>query len=198
MTESVFKDLNPPYDIIVADPPWFYNNRRQDGTRFGRGAWGHYNLMTQKDIKALPIHEITNSDALLFLWATFPKLEQALDVIKAWGFCYKTVGFFWVKTVRNSLYSVGLQATFPHAGVLPKFGTGYYTKSNPEVCLLAAKGKAMKPVTDFVSNLIVSPIGKHSEKPSEMQYRIDAMYPNLRKVELFARRQYKSWDTWGK
>lgn len=85
------------YAVIYADPPWGYSNK---GTR--AAADKHYSTMTIEEIKALPVADIAAADCVLFLWATFPMLPEALEVIKAWGFRYKTLGFLWVKLNRGS------------------------------------------------------------------------------------------------
>ena len=138
------------------------------------------------------------SDALLFLWATFPKLLMAVEVMEAWGFRYSTVGFVWIKSNKGAPTPMpSLKSEFPMPPARPFFGTGYYAKSNTEVCLLGVKGKALKPATDHASQLIISPLRAHSQKPDEVQFRIEAMYPNTKKLEMFARRERPGWDHHG-
>jgi N6-adenosine-specific RNA methylase IME4 len=139
--------------------------------------------MSTDEICALPVREIAAPDCSLFLWATWPLLPDALRVIEAWGFEYLTIGFDWVKTNSDG------------TGVF--FGTGYYAKSNTEPCLLARRGKAMKPAVDDVSSVIVSPRREHSRKPEAVRTRISRMYPTARKVELFCRESAEGWETWG-
>ena len=105
------------YNIIYADPPWRYDDRGAPG-----GAERHYQTMTIEDIKALPVNEISADNAILFIWVTFPLLQEGLDTIKAWGFEYKTIGFNWVKHNKKSL------SWF--------IGSGNYTRSNSEICLI--------------------------------------------------------------
>lgn len=174
------------YQVIYCDPPWFYNQRishENRKTKFASGASGHYPVMTTDDICALKVGEIAAKSSMLFMWATSPLLPDAFRVIKAWGFQYCTVAFTWVKLneLERSIF----------------FGVGYYTKSNAEVCLLARKGKAIKPAIDTVSQVIVAPKMEHSRKPDEIRRRIEQMYPSHSKVELFARRQMPGWDVWG-
>lgn len=171
------------YSVILADPPWLYNRRANRNTRFRGGADAHYPMMSTAEIAALPVADLAAPDAVLFLWATFPRLQESLDVIKGWGFTYKTIGFTWCKlnTVSGT----------------PFFGVGYYSKSNAEPCLLATRGKTLKPAVDTVSSLILSPRMEHSRKPDEVHHRIEQMYPDARKIELFARRQHPGWDVWG-
>lgn len=172
------------YSIILADPPWKYNSRANHKTRFRGGACGHYNLMTTQEIGNLPIGKLADSNGcILLLWATFPMIEDALAVIRQWGFTYKTVGFTWCKLNPVSF--------------TPFFGVGFYTKSNAEVCLLATKGKVLKPMVNTVSSLILSPRREHSRKPDEVYERIEQMYPSAKKLELFARHKRLGWDSWG-
>lgn len=174
--------IKSKYSIIYADPPWFYNGGRTKNHKFNCGARGHYPVMSFEDIYKLPVQNITNENAALFLWCTFPRLKEGIQTIKSWGFEYKTGGFTWVKTNKNNNN--------------PFFGVGYYTKSNAEICLLGIKGK-MKPVSNKVSSVIVSPIQKHSEKPNEARTRIVKLFGDLPRIELFAREETMGWDCWG-
>jgi len=171
------------YQIIYADPPWKYNSRANHKTRFRGGACGHYNLMTMDEIKALPVRQIAADDAVLFLWVTFPYLKEQIEVFEAWGFVYKTVGFTWIKLNPKNL------------GIF--FGVGYYTKSNAELCLLGTKGKVLRPATNCVSSVIVTPRQEHSRKPCRVREMIDVLYPRQSKVELFARQKVEGWSCWG-
>lgn len=169
------------YKIIYADPPWAYRDKRKGSLG---GATNHYPTMSIADIKALRVSEIAADDCFLFLWATFPNLPEALEVIKAWGFKYKTLGFSWVKTNKKS--------------GTPFFGIGYYTKSNCEVCLLAVKGKP-KVCDNTVSSVLIAPRAEHSKKPGEVRMRIEKLCGGgqLSKIELFAREATQGWDVWG-
>jgi len=171
------------HQVIYADPPWAYNQRAETDS-FRGGAMRHYNTMPTADICALPIEKLCASPAMLFMRATFPLLPDALRVIEAWGFTYCTVAFTWVKLNPND------------GGVF--FGVGHYTKSNAEICLLARRGKkALTPAVNTVSQVIVSPRMEHSRKPDEARRRIEQLYPNCSRLELFARRQSPGWDVWG-
>ena len=171
------------YEVVYADPPWAYN-QRADTDSFRGGAMRHYSTMSTPEICALPIAELAAKNAMLFLWATFPCLPDAMQVIEAWGFEYCTCAFTWVKLNPKSNS--------------PFFGVGYYTKSNAEICLLARRGKtALKPAVNTESQIIISPRMEHSRKPDEARQRIERMYPGCSRVELFARRQSPGWDVWG-
>lgn len=169
------------YSIIYADPPWGYQNR---GTR--AAASKHYGTMTVEEIKKMGVGDagggIANSDCALFMWATFPMLREALEVIEAWGFTYKTIAFNWVKQNKTG------------AGLF--WGLGNWTRSNSEICLLAVKGKP-KRVSASVHSVILSPVQQHSRKPAEARDRIVELMGDLPRIELFARETAPGWDSWG-
>lgn len=175
------------YDVIYADPPWFYNQRMNGHTRFGCGA--KYSLMKTDEICALPVADLAKSSAILFMWATCPLLPDALKVVSAWGFEYKTVGFTWIKLNQMKL--------------TPRFGPGYYSKANAELCLLATRGGILKPATNSISSVVMTPLGEHSRKPDTVRHRIELMYPDAQRIELFARpieslySPFDGWHTWG-
>ena len=172
---------NNKYNIIYADPPWSYP--KTGGIKSSRGAAKqHYATMSLDEIKALPVDSIAGDNCALFLWATFPQIEQALEVIKAWGFEYFGAGFVWVK--RN-----------PKTGK-DAFGMGYWTRANPEVCFLAFKGK-MKPQRRDMRQLVYAAASRHSEKPHEVREKIVALCGDLPRIELFARQHTDGWDVWG-
>lgn len=187
---------NQKYQIIYADPPWKYNSRANHKTKFRGGAEGHYPLMTMEQIKALPVPEIADNNCALFMWCTFPYLDEQIKLFKHWGFDYKTVGFDWVKTnPKNNT---------------PFFGVGYYTKSNAEVCLLGIKGK-IKPISNKVSSIVVdydykrdfetiqviSPRREHSRKPDIVKHKIVELFGDLPRIELFCRDKENGWGAWG-
>ena len=165
------------YSIIYADPPWKYRQKSLSGA-----AEHHYRTMDIEDICNLPISTITAKDSVLFLWATFPMLPEALHVIKAWGFHYKTIGFVWLKKNRKS------DSWF--------YGLGFWTRGNCEVCLLATKGHPKRKAAS-VHQLIISPIEAHSKKPDSTREKIIALVGDLPRIELFARQRTPGWDVWG-
>lgn len=170
------------YNIIYSDPCWAYNARNNTGTKFGMGVDGHYKTMTIEQISELPIDKLASDNCAMFMWCTFPYLDKQIELFKKWGFTYKTVGFTWVKTNPKNLK--------------PFFGVGYYTKSNAEVCLLGIKGK-MKPISNKVSSVIISPRREHSRKPDEARERIVELFGDIPRIEMFARQQTPGWDTFG-
>lgn len=139
--------------------------------------------MTLENIKNLPVSQIADETSVLLMWVTFPMLQEGLEVMKAWGFKYKTLGFSWIKTNKNGT---------------PFFGIGYYAKSNCEVCLMGVKGKAHSLViSNKISSVIIHNRTKHSEKPSIVRDKIVELFGDIPRVELFARTKTKGWDVWG-
>ena len=170
---------NKKYGVIYADPPWYFRSYSRKGE--GRNANQHYGCMSITDICSLPISTISDTNSVLLIWVVDPLLEQAFRVINAWGFTYKTVAFTWAKTnTKNLGFSMGL---------------GYWTRSNPEMCLLATKGKP-KRVSKSVKQLVVSERREHSRKPDEMYTYIEQLL-NGPYIELFARSTREGWDSWG-
>jgi N6-adenosine-specific RNA methylase IME4 len=174
--------LPKKYNILYCDPPWSYRDKRDKHPRLCGGASKHYPTMSIGDIKALPVADIAADDCILFLWVTFPNLQEGLDVIKAWGFKYKTLGFSWIKTNKKS--------------GTPFFGIGFYTKSNCEVCLIATKGKP-KIVDNSISSVIIAPREEHSKKPSIIRDKIVKLCGDLPRLEMFARQAADGWDFYG-
>ena len=165
------------YDIIYADPPWMYNDRRCNGA-----CENHYETMKIKDICDLPVKNLCSDNCVLFLWTTYPMLQEAFKLIESWGFKYKTIGFQWIKQNKSG------NGYF--------FGLGRWTRGNSECCLIATKGKP-KRINNSVSQLIVSPIQSHSKKPDETRKKIVELMGDLSRIELFARQSTKGWDVWG-
>lgn len=178
------------YKIIYADPAWSYDDKSLNRG----GAERHYRTMSIEDIKALPINDIADEDSILFMWATFPKLQEGLDTIKAWGFEFKTLAFVWVKTNKRTNNE---QLSFLPSDSFDSFwGMGRWTRSNAEICLLGVKGKPQRLNAD-VHSVIYAPIDKHSKKPKETRERIIRLIGDLPRVELFARQKSEGWDIWG-
>ncbi len=165
------------YSVIYADPPWRYNTRANQDTKFGGGAMGSYETLSYVDLAELPMKNIMANNCVLFMWCTFPYLKQQIAVAEAWGFKYKTVAFTWMKTNKKD--------------GKPFFGVGYYSKSNAEVCLLFTKGK-IPPRSNSVSSAIIAPRLRHSAKPFEVLRRIHKMYGHHTVIELFARPSQES------
>lgn len=169
------------YNIIYADPPWSYRTWSTRGQNRSV-AVNHYPTMKLSDICTLPVGDIADRDCVLFLWATYPNLREALTVIDAWGFEYKTVAFTWVKRNKKP----------------PGFfvGLGYWTRANAEICLLATRGKP-KRISKSVRQIIDTPLEHHSKKPDVARRRIVELLGDLPRIELFARECFDGWDVFG-
>ena len=170
------------YGVIYADPPWHFRNWSAKGT--GRNAISHYDCLDFKALSALPISDLAADDCVLFLWATDPLLPRALELIAAWGFEYKTVGFYWIKLNTAAKHDADFFT-----------GLGYWTRANPEQCLLATRGKPPRKAKD-VRRLMVGRRREHSRKPDEIRERIERLVAGPY-LELFARETKPGWDCWG-
>lgn len=176
---------NKKYHIIYADPPWEY--KQSGSTTNSRGmAKQHYPTMSTEEICSLPVREICTDNAICFMWATFPNIGEALKVMKAWGFEYKTAAFVWVKKNKKSWTNF--------------WGMGAYTRANAEVCLLGisknTKAKQMVKRHD-IHQIIEAPIEQHSKKPDIVRDKIVQLLGDLPRIELFARQRTPGWDVWG-
>ena len=138
--------------------------------------------MSADDICSLPVADIAAANSVLFLWITFPNLQESFRVIKLWCFEYRTVAFVWVKRNKKAM------SWF--------MGLGYWTRANAEICLLATRGKP-KRISKSVRQIIDSPIERHSKKPDETRERIIELMGDLPRIELFARQKTDGWDVWG-
>lgn len=177
------------FNIILADPPWRFRNwsmkeLAQRGEKWARkNGRSPYPVMTTEDICRFQVIDHAARDTLLFLWTTGPKLEDAFKVINAWGFVYVGFGFNWLKLNPSS---VGF-----------KLGLGYHSRCNIEPCLLAKRGRGLRRVDNSVPETIIAPLGEHSEKPPEVRTRIERLYGDVPRLELFARQRAKGWSAWG-
>lgn len=172
------------YDVILADPPWKFeywvpDQGKKDGSR---AAEAHYPVMTTPEICGLPIAQLGEENSILFLWGVWPRLRDIFDVMEAWNYEYKTIGFVWVKAKKSG---------FGHF-----MGMGYYTRSNTEPCFIGVRGSMPVEAHD-VLQLIYYPVKRHSQKPDGQYNKIERLYPNKRYLELFARNKREGWDSWG-
>lgn len=198
-----------PFGCILADPPWRFEtfsakgrDRCPDDTLSPTAKRNlqrqnkpekHYATMTLDEIKALDVAQVAARDCVLFMWAVDPLLPQAFDVGAAWGFKYKTVGFVWAKE-RRITSSRGDAFDHPDEKRFP-MGTGYWTRANPEMCLLFTRG-APKRVSASVRKLLIAPRREHSRKPDEQYERIEQLVDGPY-LEMFARTARPGWTAWG-
>ena len=178
------------YDIIYADPPWDYGGKMQydksnikdENLGFKRkvfisAADFKYPTLKLRELKELRVDLISADDCILFMWTTGPQLANSIELGEAWGFEYKTMAFVWDKQIHNP---------------------GRYTLSQTEFVLAFKKGRIPSPRgARNIRQLVSVHRGKHSEKPEAVIEGITKMFPNQKKIELFARRNYIGWDNWG-
>ena len=179
---------NKQYNVIYADPPWSYYNdsdATEDCTTNKGLKRPPYPVLGSKTIKSIPVNKIAAENSILFLWTTDYHLQKSLEVMEAWGFTYKTMGFVWSKKNKN-----GSQVCFMGA---------YTLKSGVELCLLGTKGKDANKLTkkNNIRAYLESPREKHSKKPDEIRNRIVELCGDVPRIELFAREKHEGWDFWG-
>ena len=161
------------YRVIYADPPWSYGNTQPDYHPEQRD---HYPVMSLSDICKLPVSDMSENDAVLFLWVTSPILEYSFKVIKAWGFTYKA-SFVWDKIKHNM---------------------GHYNSVRHEFLLICVKGSCQPDERKLFDSVVSVERTEHSKKPDEFRKIIDTIYPIGKRVEMFARgKSEKGWDRWG-
>jgi N6-adenosine-specific RNA methylase IME4 len=180
MIYTDFNDIRSKYQVIYADPPWSYS------------AWAKhkhvavankYQVMSIQELKNLPVAEISEADSILLMWATYPNLPEALDLMKTWGYKYRTVAFTWVKqNIKSDSIFLGL---------------GHYTRGNAEIVLLGKRGKGIPIQDSGVSQIIISRRREHSRKPDEARSKIESLFGEVSRIELFGRVECNGWDVWG-
>jgi len=164
------------FNIIYADPPWEY----YDGGNKNQSQ--HYDTYTVQELYDVPIKDLEADNCILFLWVTFPILDQVFGLIEHWGFKYSTVGFVYIKSKKDG------------AGFF--FGLGNWTRSNVELCLIATKGSIERKDAS-ISQIIYEPVGEHSEKPEIVKEKIVQLVGDLPRIELFARKETLGWTYHG-
>ena len=162
--------MDKKYQVIYADPPWRYDFSKSDSRKIEN----QYPTMGIEEICNMKIP--ADDNAVLYLWATAPKLEEALMVMKAWGFKYRSQAI-WFKE---------------------KIGMGYWFRNQHELLLVGVKGKFSPPSASMrIGSVIKEKRGIHSKKPDCVRNHIAFWYPNANRLELFARNNYSGWDVWG-
>lgn len=174
---QAFPGLTPlRYSLIMADPPWTFTLRSAKGEK--KAAQAHYDCMTISEIMMLPVNHLAAPDCVLWLWATNPMLPQAFEVMRSWGFKFKTAGH-WVKRT-------------PHGKLA--FGTGYVLRSAGEPFLIGTIGRPK--TSKSVRSVIEGPVREHSRKPDEAYAAAEALVDGP-KADLFSRQARSGWDAWG-
>ncbi len=157
------------YHVIYCDPPWEYKN-----SGFAMSAENQYPTMSTEKLKNMPVAELGNDNSVMFMWATNPLLKDALEVMKAWGYEYKT-NIVWIKSHHTA---------------------GFYVFGKHELLLIGVRG-SMLPTGEKNKSIIEGENTKHSKKPEVTYEIIESMYPKLKYIELFARNTKQGWESWG-
>jgi len=186
MTSSVIDLPNKKYNIIYADPPWHYGSKSAVNNTTGsaiKPLSDHYSTMSLQELKNMPIKNMTKDDAACFMWVTDSHIDEALEVLRSWGFAYKTIAFNWIKTTSKGNYC---------KNVAP------WTMKSSEICLLGIKGRMTKyKQANNIESLVIAQRTQHSQKPNEVRKRIEDLFGDLPRIELFARQKTDGWDAWG-
>ncbi len=204
---AIIDIYNPPkkYQLIYADPNWRFETYSAKGD--GKSASQHYEVRDLNWIKSLPVKNLADKKCALAMWTIDTHLEMALEVMKVWGFKYVTPVFYWAKLNKTAnLDSIKASKDF-------FMNTGYYTRANPEICLggvtpdypedevdLCLLGRVAKAPTredKGVRKLIVSHRREHSRKPDEGIERLEKLFGDIPRIELFSRQERENWDCWG-
>ena len=174
------------YNIIYADPPWKYGSKSKVNDSSGKEIKklsAHYNTMNTNDIKNLKVKNITADDCACFLWCTDSHLKEGIEVLEAWGFKYKTIAFNWIKKTNkgNTYYNVAP-----------------WTLKSSEICLFGTKGAMTKyKKNNSVKQLIEAERTRHSKKPVEAIERIEDLFGDIPRLEMFCRYPREGWAVWG-
>ncbi|TKB53281.1 MT-A70 family methyltransferase [Ferrimonas aestuarii] len=215
------------YQVIYADPPWDYNDKSANRG----GAARHYSTTDLEELKAMDVSSIAADNAVLAMWATWPQLDEARELMDAWGFKYNTVLFVWVKRSKNCWTNLVRELAkelcaqvadmsftdLTKALLTPKgwrelvtakrlrelmearwyIGMGHTTRSNSEFVLVGYRGKKLPRLDKGVQQIIDAPVGDHSVKPDEAIKRIERLWGDVPRLEMFARRESEGWDLFG-
>jgi N6-adenosine-specific RNA methylase IME4 len=188
MSMGIIKDLNSitkKYQIVYADPPWKFSSKKfQDGGReFDKLEFNHYSSMTVDELAKLPIQQIIAENSVCFLWTVDSHMKEAIHLLEQWGFVYKTIAFNWIKTTKNDKKCYNFSP---------------WTLKSWELVLLGVRGKMghYKQLNN-VKGLVEAERFQHSRKPEEVRKRIEQLFGDLEKIELFARKISLGWDVWG-
>lgn len=191
------------YSLIYADPPWAYGNTVSNGA-----AADHYSTMRLIDLKRLPIWEVAAENAVLAMWYTGTHNQEAIELAEAWGFTVRTMkGFTWVKL--NQLAELRINKALAEGDVADfydfldllntetRMNGGNHTRANTEDVLIATSGAGLERKHAGIKQVVYSPLGAHSEKPWEVRHRLELLYGDVSRIELFSRSAAPGWSHWG-
>jgi N6-adenosine-specific RNA methylase IME4 len=191
------------YQLIYADPPWSYENSASNGA-----AENHYGTMSLTDLMRLPVWALAADNAVLAMWYTGTHNAEAVRLAEAWGFKVRTMkGFTWVKLnqlaeqhINKALAAGQIEDFYDFLELLntqTRMNGGNYTRANSEDMLIAVRGTGIERASASVKQVIYSPLGEHSAKPWEARHRLELLYGDVSRIELFSRDNIPGWDAWG-
>ncbi|PJD04705.1 adenine methyltransferase [Enterobacter mori] len=191
------------YSLIYADPPWSYGNTISNGA-----ATDHYSTMKLIDIKRLPVWELAAENAVLAMWYTGTHNQEAIELTEAWGFNVRTMkGFTWVKLNQNAELRINKALSegeitdfYDFLDLLnaeTRMNGGNHTRANTEDLLIATRGAGLERKHAGIKQVVYSPLGAHSEKPWEIRHRLELLYGDVPRIELFSRSAAPGWHHWG-
>ena len=191
------------YSLIYADPPWSYGNTISNGA-----ATDHYSTMKLIDIKRLPVWEMAAENAVLAMWYTGTHNQEAMELAEAWGFTVRTMkGFTWVKLNQNAELRINkalaegeVSDFYDFLDLLnaeTRMNGGNHTRANTEDLLIATRGYGLERKHAGIKQVVYSPLGAHSEKPWEVRHRLELLYGDVPRIELFSRSAAPGWHHWG-
>ncbi|EHN8865630.1 DNA methyltransferase [Enterobacter hormaechei] len=191
------------YSLIYADPPWSYGNTISNGA-----AADHYSTMKLIDIKRLPVWELAAENAVLAMWYTGTHNQEAIELAEAWGFTVRTMkGFTWVKLNHNAELRINKALAegevtdfYDFLDLLnaeTRMNGGNHTRANTEDLLIATRGAGLERKHAGIKQVVYSPLGAHSEKPWEVRHRLELLYGDVPRIELFSRSAAPGWHHWG-
>ena len=197
------------YNVVYSQTSLSYNDKANAGNR---GASHKFDVVDKDDLIAYDFKDKLATNCMLFMWATFPNMADTLEVMKAWGFQYKTLGFLWLKLnkntniISNRLLS-NTKGTMNSNGMMEHdvndvmenllfLGMGNWTRSNAEMCLIGSRGTLTRNDAS-IRNTIFSPLEQFGKKPDCVRDKIDKLCGNVPKLEIFARENHRGWDSVG-
>lgn len=191
------------YQLLYSDPPWSYSNTSSNGA-----AEDHYGTMNITDLKRLPVWSMAAENSVLAMWYTGNHVKEAISLAEAWGFTIKTMkGFTWVKLnqlaehhINKALQAGEVEDFYDLLSLLnrqTRMNGGNYTRANSEDCLIAVRGAGLERISASIKQVVYSPLGEHSEKPWEVRSRLERLYGDVKRIELFSRCAAPGWDHWG-
>ncbi|HHT5343812.1 TPA: MT-A70 family methyltransferase [Raoultella planticola] len=195
--------MSKRYSLIYADPPWSYGNTISNGA-----AVDHYSTMRLIDLKRLPVWEIAAENAVLAMWYTGTHNQEAIELAEAWGFTVRTMkGFTWVKLnqlaelrINKRLEGGDIADFYDFLDLLnaeTRMNGGNHTRANTEDVLIATCGAGLERMSASIKQVVYSPLGAHSEKPWEVRHRLELLYGDVPRIELFSRSAAPGWSHWG-